>query len=123
MRDFVNTVSALVVAIGMVAPAVAQPKLPTEDDYYKLHRFTLPEGEVLEGGALEVLPDGKIALGTRRGEVWLIDKALTDNPADAVFTRYAHGLHEILGLAYNKKDGWLYVTHRPDVTRIRDSRG
>jgi glucose/arabinose dehydrogenase len=101
--------------------AFAQPKPPTEDDYYKLHRYSLPEGEVLEAGALEVLPDGKIALGTRRGEVWIIDKGLTDDPKDAVFTRFAHGMHEILGLAY--KDGWLYVTHRPDVTRIKDSKG
>src|SRR6516164_3548301 len=95
----------------------AQAKTPTEDDYYKLHRYILPEGEVLEAGALEMLPDGKIALGTRRGEVWIIERGLTDSPKDAVFTRFAHGLHEILGLAY--KDGWLYVTHRPDVTRIK----
>jgi glucose/arabinose dehydrogenase len=99
----------------------AQPKTPTEEDYYKLHRYPLPEGEVLEAGALEVLPGGKIALGTRRGEVWIIDKGLTDDPKDAVFTRFAHGMHEILGLAH--KDGWLYVTHRPDVTRIKDSKG
>jgi hypothetical protein len=76
---------------------------------------------VLEGGALEMLPDNKIALGTRRGEVWIIENALTDNPKDAKFTRFAHGMHEILGLAY--KDGWLYVTQRCDVTRIKDSTG
>src|SRR5262249_23535671 len=99
----------------------AQPKTPTEDDYYKLHRYPLPEGEVLEAGALEALPDGKIALGTRRGEVWIIDKGLTDHPKDAVFTRFAHGMHEILGLAH--KDGWLYVTHRPEITRIKASKG
>jgi glucose/arabinose dehydrogenase len=100
---------------------LAQLKTPTEDDYYKLHRYPLPEGEVLEAGALEALPDGKIALGTRRGEIWIIDKGLTDDPKDAVLNRFAHGMHEILGLA--QKDGWLYVTHRPDVTRIKDSKG
>jgi glucose/arabinose dehydrogenase len=110
-------------AVLLISPrfVFAQPKTPTEDNYYKLHRYALPEGEVLEPGALEVLPDGKIALGTRRGEVWTIDKGLTDDPKDAVFTRFAHGMHEILGLAH--KDGWLYVTHRPDVTRIKDSKG
>ncbi|MSQ94775.1 MAG: hypothetical protein EXR98_09490 [Gemmataceae bacterium] len=101
--------------------AAAQDKLPTENDYYKLHIFTIPEGEVLEGGALETLPGGKIALGTRRGDVWIIEKGLTDDPKDAVFTRFAHGMHEILGLAH--KDGWLYVTQRCDVTRIKDSKG
>src|ERR1700686_4087439 len=113
----------IVLIVGFLVAnfASAQPKTPTEDDYYKLHRFTLPEGEVLEAGALEILPDGKIALGTRRGEIWIIDNALTSDPKEAVFTRYAHGLHEILGLA--AKGEWLYVTHRPDITRIKDSKG
>jgi glucose/arabinose dehydrogenase len=92
-----------------------------EDDYYKLHRYTLPEGEVLEAGGLEILPGGRIALGTRRGEVWMIDNGLTDDPKDAKFTRFTHGMHEILGLAW--KDGWLYVTQRPDISRIKDSKG
>ena len=46
----------------------------------------------------------------------------TDNPKDAKFTRFAAGLHEILGLAASK-DGWLYVTQRCDVSRIKDSKG
>src|SRR5262245_39416689 len=92
-----------------------------EDDYYKLLTFTPPPGQVLEPGAIEVLPDGKVAVGTRRGEVWLIDHAYDPDPQKATFSRFAHGLHEILGLSY--KDGWLYVTHRPDVTRIKDTDG
>ena len=101
--------------------AVEQKPGGDEGEYYKLHTFTLPEGEVLEGGALEILPGGKIALGTRRGEIWFIDNAFTDNPKDARFTRFAHGMHEILGLAH--KDGWLYATQRGDVTRVKDSKG
>lgn len=107
-----------------VSPPVhagSKAKLPVEDDYYKMIRFDLPKGEVLEGGALEVLPDGKIAYGTRRGEIWLIDNATDADPAKAKFTRFAHGLHEVLGLAY--KDGWLYATQRCDVTRLKDSKG
>ncbi len=92
-----------------------------EAEYYKILTFTPPKGEVLEAGAIEVLPDGKVAVGTRRGEIWLIDNAYDPDPAKARFTRYAHGLHEVLGLAY--RDGWLYVVHRPDVTRIKDTNG
>ena len=92
-----------------------------ETDYYKLLSFTPPPGEVLEAGALEVLPDGKVAVGTRRGEIWLIENAYADDPEKVKFRRFAHGLHEVLGLA--AKDGWLYVTQRPDVTRIKDSNG
>lgn len=94
-------------------------KAQDEEAYYKILRYEPPQGEVLEAGAIEIMPDGKIAVGTRRGEIWLIDQAFTDDPKQAKFTRYAHGLHEILGLCY--KDGWLYVTQRPDVSRIKDT--
>src|SRR5947209_5742762 len=121
---------ALVVALALLAgPACAQGKKkktqpqPTgaEDDYYKLLRFEVPAGEVLEAGAVEIMPDGKVAVGTRRGEIWMIDNAYDPDPKKVKFTRFAHGLHEILGLA--QRDGWLYVTHRPDVTRVKDSDG
>src|SRR6266568_4134595 len=95
-------------------------KAPTEDDYYKLLRYELPKGEVLEAGAIEALPGGKIAVGTRRGEIWIIDNGLTGAPSQAKISRFAHGLHEVLGLAYHK-NGWLYVTQRCDVSRLKDT--
>jgi glucose/arabinose dehydrogenase len=109
---------------ALLLPVFGQGKKPpgkaaSEEDYYKILTFTPPPGEVLEAGAIEMLPDGKVAVGTRRGEVWLIDNAYDEDPNKAKFTRFAHGLHEVLGLAY--KDGWLYVTQRPDVTRIKDT--
>src|SRR3954471_15322561 len=117
MRYPTGICSALcLLALGAV-PAGAQKqgaKLPAEDDYYKLLRYEVPKGEVLEPGAIEALPGGKIAVGTRRGEIWIIENGLTDDPKDAKLTRFAHGLHEVLGLAYHK-DGWLYVTQRCDL--------
>lgn len=92
-----------------------------EDEHYKLLRFEIPEGEVLECGALEFLPDGMLAVGTRRGEIWLVKDATAADPKNAKFSRFAHGLHEILGLAH--KDGWLYVTQRCDISRIKDADG
>src|SRR4051794_30395825 len=108
---------------GLTATAFAQgnKKPDPEDEYYKLLRFETPPGEVLEAGAIEVMPDGKVAVGTRRGEVWMIDNAYDPDPAKAKFSRFAHGLHEVLGLA--QKDGWLYVTQRPDLSRIKDTDG
>ncbi|HZT81540.1 MAG TPA: hypothetical protein VFA26_15040, partial [Gemmataceae bacterium] len=122
-------VRCLLLALAVFAlagPACAQGRkkpLPPdpEEEYYKLLRFEVPRGEVLEAGALEIMPDGKVAVGTRRGEIWLIDNAYAADPKEAKFTRYAHGLHEVLGLA--QKGGWLYVVHRPDVTRIKDANG
>src|SRR5215475_7806107 len=89
---------------GLTATVGAQDKKKTdkpdiEDDYYKLLRFETPPGEVLEAGAIEIMPDNKVAVGTRRGEVWMINNAYADDPKDVKFTRFAHGLHEILGLS------------------------
>jgi glucose/arabinose dehydrogenase len=129
MRRWLSLAALALVAAGLLAappqrPAKQAPAVPrpeTEPDYYRLLTFTPPPGEVLEAGALELMPDGKIAVGTRRGEVWMIDNAYGDDPKKAKFSRFAHGMNEILGLA--QKDGWLYVTHRPDLTRIKDTDG
>ena len=109
----------------LAAPASAAPpaKAPTEDDYYPLLRYEFPKGEVLEVGALEFMPDGRLAVGTRRGEIWMVSNPLAADPKDAKFTRFAHGMHEILGLAYHEKTGFLYVVQRCDVTRIKDTDG
>src|SRR4051794_11559387 len=76
------------------AKAPARPE--TEADFYAIRTFTPPPGEVLEAGAIEALPDGRVAVGTRRGEIWMIDHAYADDPTRAKFTRFAHGLHEVL---------------------------
>ncbi|MFO0881119.1 MAG: hypothetical protein U0840_27665 [Gemmataceae bacterium] len=99
----------------------AKPPATGEALYYKLLTFETPPGQVLEAGAIEILPGDRVAVGTRRGEVWIIDNAYDPDPEKVKFTRFAHGLHEVLGLAW--KDGWLYVTQRPDVTRIKDTNG
>ncbi len=128
--SFTCRCTALLLALLMLATSAQaqgkgkgkkkQPAANTgEEEYYKLLRFDLPPGEVLEAGAIEIMPDGKVAVGTRRGEIWMIDNAYSEDPKQAKFTRFAHGLHEVLGLA--QKDGWLYVTQRPDVSRIKDT--
>src|SRR5438132_1415186 len=96
-----------------LVPCVRAGDLPKEADYYQIEAYDLPKGEVLEIGALELLPDGRLAVATRRGEIWMVHNALGPTK-DAKLTRFAHGLHEILGLGY--RDGWLYVTQRPEVT-------
>src|SRR5689334_2538312 len=106
-----------------LAPLRAADKPPTEDDYYKILRYDIPKGEVLEIGALEFMPDGRLAVGTRRGEIWMVSNPLAADPKEAKFTRFARGLHEILGLAYHEKTGFLYVVQRCDVTRIKDTDG
>jgi glucose/arabinose dehydrogenase len=115
---------ALAILFNFGSSLHAQSKksaLPAEDDYYPVLRYQVPENVVLEPGAIEMLPDSKVAVASRRGEIWLIDNAYDMDPNKARFSRFAHGLHEVLGLAW--KDGWLYVTQRGEVSRIKDSDG
>lgn len=101
--------------------ASADEKVPVEADYYRLDAIPLPDFEVLEIGAIEQLPGDRLAVGTRRGEIWIAENAWNEDVSKIKFSRFAHGLHEVLGLAW--KDGWLYVTQRCDVSRIRDTDG
>lgn len=114
-----KVVTASLVAIFVAGLSVAQE--PRESDYYPITTFETPEGEVLEAGAFQMMDSGKLAVATRRGEIWMIGDPLAKTVTADSFTRFAHGLHEPLGLAL--RDGWLYVTQRPDVSRIRDIDG
>ncbi|MBI1345137.1 hypothetical protein GC163_02495 [bacterium] len=107
------------IATCLIVSSFAQA--PVENDYYKLTPLTIPDAAYLEAGAIDLLPDGKLAVSTRRGEIWLIEKPFAENPAEMKWSRFAHGLHEVLGLTH--RDGWLYLTQRGDVSRIKDSDG
>src|SRR5437660_381913 len=105
--------------VGLCVHARAEDQNPVENDLYKMVSFDIPKQIMLEAGGIELMPDGKLAVSTRRGEIWLVDKPFSESPTDATFTRFAHGLHEVLGLAY--RDGSLYATQRGEVTRLRDT--
>jgi hypothetical protein len=99
----------------------ATPADPKEAEYYPIETFDLPPDCAAEVGAIELLPNNRVAFGTRRGEIWIVDNATAPDINGAKFTKFAEGLHEILGLAW--KDGWLYVTQRPEVSRLKDKDG
>lgn len=89
-----------------------------ESDYWTLEHFTSPDGEFLEIGGMDFLPDGRLVVSTRRGQVWTIENALTDDPADAVFHLAAEGLHEGLGLTVVGED--VLLVQRGELSRLRD---
>jgi cytochrome c551/c552 len=99
----------------------SQPKTLVEDDYYKIFTLPVPEGILLEIGGVATFPDGRIAVATRRGDVWVVESPYMQNGGTPKFTLYASGLHEALGLAY--KDNSLYVAQRGELTRLSDSNG
>jgi hypothetical protein len=91
-----------------------------EREFYPIVNIPLPKDTVIEAGAFAVLPDGRVAVGTRHGEIFLIDgiDAAKPNPT---FHRFASGLDEIFGLAW--KDNAFRVTQSCELTRVSDSNG
>jgi hypothetical protein len=96
------------------APAV-------ESDYWTVEHFTSPQGEILEVGGMDFLPDGRLVVSTRRGQLWIIDNALGDTPDDAVFHLAAEGMHEGLGLKVVGND--ILLVQRGELSRLRDLDG
>ena len=102
-------------------PRADTARVAAENDYYRMSSIPIPENVVLEVGGLETLPDGRLAIATRRGDVWVVENPAGVNGGRPHFTRFAQGLHEALGLAY--RDGALYTAQRSELTRLRDLDG
>lgn len=150
-----NSLRVVFLIIGLLllgsSRVTAQPK-PTEDDYYRIVTFPLPEGCVLEVGGMDWLDKEKtrLAICTRRGEVWVLDNVYTDQPVLAgkkikvkndagktvevdpkaeqivTFKRMLFGLHEPLGMLVNPGRGFpdgIYMAQRGELTRCVDTDG
>lgn len=91
-----------------------------ESQYYQIVEIPIPKDVHLEAGSFADLPDGRIAIGTRRGDIWLLTGADEKHPQPK-FERFAAGLDEVLGLDY--RNGAFYVTQQTEVSRIRDTDG
>ena len=89
-----------------------------EAEYYRIIEIPIPEPHVIEAGSFETMPDGRLAVGTRRGEIFIVSDYEASHP-QAKFDKFASGLDEVLGLA--SKDGALYATQQAELTRITDT--
>ena len=92
-----------------------------QSDFYTIDSIPLPPGEVMEIGSIALMPGDKVAVTTRRGDLWICEGAYGADLSQVKWTRFAHGLHEPLGMYW--KDGSLYLTQRPELSRIQDSDG
>ncbi len=79
-----------------------KPKPFTEEDFYEIKTVAIPDGIKLEAGGIAPMPDGRVGVCTRRGEVWIIENPYQLNGTKPSYTLFASGLHESLGLAYHK---------------------
>lgn len=95
------------------------------DAWYRIVTIPKPAGASIEVGGLDVLPDGRPILCTRRGEVWIVDRAGGRPALDASWSRFASGLHEPLGLEVRAEDGQtvVHAAQRGELTRLRDTDG
>ena len=105
----------LVAVFYMQAHVIAQESAK-EEDFFKINKLRAPEGTILEVGGLCTMPDGNLAISTRRGDVFIVENPTSTKP---FFRKFASGLHEALGVAY--KNGSLYVAQRGELTRLYDS--
>lgn len=92
-----------------------------ENEYYKIITLPVPENLLLEVGGVTNLPNGDIALATRRGDIWLISNAYMTAGSQPYYKKFASGLHEILGLVY--KNGAFYCAQRGELTKLIDKNG
>ena len=89
---------------------------PKEEDFFKINKLRSPEGTILEVGGLFTMPDGNLAVTTRRGDIFIVENPTSAKP---YFRKFASGLHEVLGVVY--KNNSLYVVQRGELTRLFDS--
>lgn len=89
-----------------------------EPRFYTITDIPMPPGAVLEAGSILALPDGRLAVSTRRGEIHFATGAHETPPAPR-WELFATGLTEVLGLAW--RDGILYATQQGELTRVLDT--
>lgn len=89
-----------------------------EREYYPIVNIPIPPETVIEAGAFAVMPDRRMAVGTRHGEIFLIDGVDAPKPVPK-FHRFATGLDEIFGLVW--KDNAFRVTQSCELTRVSDT--
>lgn len=103
---------ALSLLLGSQTPQI------DEGDYYRVDYLTPPEGVVMEVGGMDFLPDGRLVVSTRRGQVWMVENPLAENPAAASFQLFADGLQEGLGLTVVGEE--IYLVQRGELSQLID---
>ncbi len=113
--------AAVFTGIAPIAVAAQESRPAAEQDHYRVEHLPLPAGVEMEVGGIDFTSGGRLVVSTRRGQVWLVDGALDDDPGAARFTLFAEGLMEGLGLAV--VDDVIHVVQRTELSRLLDTDG
>ena len=132
IAEFANLVAAAPPAEDLPAlcrggPALWKADVATEGvssrgaDAYLVDTITLPEDNPwhswMRPSGLDFFPDGRCALCTMNGDVWIV-AGLDSELQHVTWKRFATGLYEPLGLRI--VDGQIYVLGRDQITRLHD---
>jgi hypothetical protein len=79
--------------------------------------FANPWGSWMRLSAIDFFSDGRIAVSTLSGDIWIVTPGRT-NPDQLSWSRFANGLYEPLGLRI--VDNTIYVRCRDRIIRLRD---
>jgi mono/diheme cytochrome c family protein len=99
-------------------------KVSTEKKPYVLDTLTLPkipsEKTWLRTSALAFFPDGRMAVCTHGGDVWIVS-GIDDKLEEIKWKRFAAGMYEPFGLQVIKDK--IYVTCKDRLVRLHDLNG
>jgi azurin len=98
--------------------ALDAQKAVAEAEFYPLRTLPIPHNIELEVGGMATIPDGRLAVSTRRGEIWMVENPYSATP---FYKLFASGMHEVLGLNFHK--GSLYAVQRGELTKLTDQNG
>ena len=106
---------AALTAVGAPAPKKPDTKAAEarQSEFYERIQIPTPAGEVCEVSSIALMPGKKLAIGTRRGDVWIAEGAYADDLSKIKWTKFASNLHEPLGMFW--KEGSLYAMQRPEL--------
>ena len=121
MKTYRFIILAIIVCVTFSNHLFAQtkPRPLTEEDFYEIKTLPIPDNIKLEIGGVAPMPDGRLGVCTRRGEVWVIENPYQLNGTSPNYTLFASGLHEALGLVY--REGSFYCTQRGELTKLIDT--
>lgn len=91
-----------------------------EAKYYPLVDIPIPPGVPLRPGGFENLDDGRLAVSTRRGDIYFV-KGAFETPPVPEYHLFSSGQDETFSLSW--KDGAMTATSWGEVTRIADVDG
>ena len=94
---------------------------PADRDHWTVEDLPLPAGCVMEVGGMGFLSDGRLAIATRRGQVWIVENPLADDLSEVKVTLFHEGLWEGLGLSI--VDDRIHVLQRGELSRLEDNDG